>query len=212
MHLDCFQHFFTNTDKPTISILFKYLVHLGEHISHKHFRVGSKGIHMLNFGRSNYTFKNWINLYFHKECRPVSLSYTLINMVSSIFLLSSLCCFHVYSWILSRASIPIVNDCFFVCVRAACFYLFSIFLLSFYLFSSWLIIVLCKLNKWIFFFIISVAVIVPSLLLGFIYLFCYLNFLHGKIYQSILYTSWVYVMLKRLHHSKRINSTLILML
>lgn len=196
MHLDCFQHSFTNNNKPTISILFKYLVHLGEHISHKHFRAGSKGIHMLNFvdlttllktesicsstkSAGQFPFLTPSSTWYHQ-------SFYYLPYVVFMYILE----FWVeYPFLLWMAI------CFFVCERAACFYLFSIFLLSFYLFSSWLIIVLCKLNKWTFFFIM--AVIVPSLLLSLVCLFCYLNFLHGKIYQSIFYISWVYVMLKR---------------
>ena len=43
--------FLINTNKPAMSILFKYPIHLCEHISQKYFRTGSNNILILNFDR-----------------------------------------------------------------------------------------------------------------------------------------------------------------
>ena len=43
--------FLTNTNKPAMSILFKYPIYLCEQISQKYFRTGSNNILILNFDR-----------------------------------------------------------------------------------------------------------------------------------------------------------------
>lgn len=120
--------------------------------------------------------------------------HTYQHWVSSVFLLSSLCCFYIYSWTLSRFEHP------FVLWIATCIYFGeSCLVWSFCHFSVWsspFSLLDDSSSSWIKQMNPGVGrgwqldFPVCYLSLGFVCLIGYLKSLYGHIYKSILYTSW----------------------
>lgn len=119
----------------------------------------------------------------------------------------------LFSWLFLNAeqnwtSFCIVNNYLcFTFLWDTCFYLFSIFLLGFHLFSSWFMTVLCKSNRWIFVFNVGGSHSPHSHSLGFVCLFCCFKLLHDRICKSVLHTSWAlhHAQKEKPHHSKGIK-------